>query len=254
MSIPLVVGGGLALASGISNYLDDRDRTARAEDAYNRIMGLSSDAAAANQGDIDAFANLVQNAYGSGAANYQQALQDFLNSEVFQNQGFSFDGTINDYFDPAANQRVAAAMQAIENSAATGGNRFSSDYVNRVAAKQQALASEEWQNAYNRLMQAENQKMAEWNANSQNAWNNYNATQQRAQYAVDAYGNDRNAYMQGMGDVLGAGMQNRNANLQTQAEAISGMANAQNQQGGFLSSVLGPASTFFNSYYAGKGA
>lgn len=250
----LAVGGGLAGLGALGNWLGNRENADRLSEAYDQIMEQANQATAANQADIESFGNLVRSTYGQGAANYDKALQDFLNSEVYQNQGFSFDGTINDYFDPAANQRVAAAMDAINNAAATGGNRFSSDYVNRVAAKQQALASEEWQNAYNRLMQAENQKLAEWNANSQNNWNNYNAMQQRAQYAVDAYGNDRNQYMQGLSDATMAGMNNRNANLQTQAQTLMGQANAQNDTGvaALLGNLGSAGASFMGNFFGGK--
>ncbi len=189
--------------------------------------------------------------YGEGARNYSQALQDFLDSDVYQNDGFQFTGDVSDYFDPAANQRVDAAMTAIDNSAASGGNRFSSDYVNRVAGKQQALASEEWEKAYNRLMQDRQQQLNEWNMNSQNAWNNYNATQGRAKYAVDAYGNDRDQYVQGIGDATMAAMNNRLGGLQTQANVAAGRVNAmQNQNaGGALASALGPIAQFAGSYF-----
>lgn len=170
---------------------------------------------------------------------------------MYQNDGFQFSGDVGDYFDPAANQRVDAAMTAIDNVAASGGNRFSSDYVNRVANKQQALASEEWERAYDRLMKDRQQQLTEWNMNSQNAWNNYNATQDRAKYAVDAYGNDRNQYVQGIGDATMAAMNNRLGGLQTQANVAAGRVNAmQNQNaGGALASALGPIAQFAGSYF-----
>ena len=170
---------------------------------------------------------------------------------MYQNDGFQFTGDVGDYFDPAANQRVDAAMTAINNSAATGGNRFSSDYVNRVGAKQQAMTSEEWEKAYNRLMQDRQQQLNEWNMNSQNAWNNYNAEQDRAKYAVDAYGNDRNQYVQSIGDATMAAMNNRLGGLQTQANVAAGRVNAmQNQNaGGALASALGPIAQFAGSYF-----
>ena len=113
------------------------------------------------------------------------------------------------------------------------------------------MASEEWEKAYNRLMQDRQQQMSEWNANSQNAWNNFNAANDRAKYAVDAYGNDRNAYVQGMGDVMSAGLQNRNANLQTQADAIAGTVNAQNSAPGLGSSILAPVASFLGNFFGG---
>lgn len=249
--IPLLVGGGLALASGISNYFEGQSDAERAAETYDKIMGMAGQASAANQADIDKYGNLVNKTYGQGAAKYDQALADFLNSPVYQNEGFDYSGDIGQFFDPAANQRVSAAMDAINASASAAGNRFSSDYVNRVAAKQQALASEEWQKAYDRLMADRQRALGEWQANSQNNWNNYGATQDRAKYAVDAYGNDRNAYMQGQGDVLSAGITNRNANLQTMADAMSAKAQAENEAPGFFSSLLEPVAGFAGKYFGG---
>ena len=249
--IALLVGAGLAGAAGVSNYFEGKSDAERAAETYDKIMGMAEDATAANQADIDKYGSLVNKTYGQGAAKYDQALADFLNSPVYQNEGFGYDGDISQFYDPAANQRVAAAMDAINASASAAGNRFSSDYVNRVAAKQQALASEEWQKAYDRLMADRQRALGEWQANSQNNWNNYNATQDRAQYAVDAYGNDRNAYMQGQGDILSAGITNRNATLQTMADAMGAKTQAENEAPGFFSSLLGPVAGFAGKYFGG---
>lgn len=260
MAWPLIVAGALAAGGAAANYMGNKSDAERAEEAYNRIQGLAESAGAANQSDINAYKNLVAQTYGNGAANYNTALTKFLNSKVYQNDPFSYtnpDGsekTVEQFMDPAANQRVAAAMQAIENSAASGGNRFSSDFINRVGAKQQAMASEEWEKAYNRLMQDKNSAMQEYQLNSNNAWNNYNATNTRNQYAVDAYGNDRNQYINGLSDAMSAGIQNRNALLNTQAQTISGTANANQGTSGWdlLGGLAGAGGQFMASYFGGK--
>ena len=193
MAWPLIVAGALAAGSAAANYMGKRQDAQWNKDALEQIQKIAEQTSTANQGDINAYRNLVANTYGNGAAQYNTALAKFLNSPVYQNKDFSYGDkpgqTIESFMDPAANQRVDAAMQAIENSAASGGNRFSSDFINRVGAKQQAMASEEWEKAYNRLMQDRQQTLNEYNVNSQNKWNNYNATNARKQYAVDAYGN-----------------------------------------------------------------
>lgn len=253
MAWPLIVAGALAAGGAISNYMGKSADAERAEEAYNRIMGLAEATGNANQADIQAYKNLVAQTYGNGAANYNNALANFLNSPVYQNEAFSYDKDISQFMDPAANQRVDAAMQAIENSGATGGNRFSSDFINRVGAKQQALASEEWEKAYNRLMQDKNSAMQEYQLNSNNAWNNYNATNTRNQYAVDAYGKDRDAYIGGMSDAMSAGIQNRTGVLNSQAQAISGTAAAQQGTSGWdlLSGLAGAGGQFMSSYFGG---
>ncbi len=255
MPIPLAAAGGLALASALGNYLGNNAAADRAEKAYEKISGLAKEAGALNEADISSFGNFVNNTYGQGAQKYNSALDNFLKSDVYQNDGFSYNGDISQFMDPAADQRVAAAMNAIENSAASGGNRFSSDFINRVGAKQQALASEEWEKAYNKLMQDRQMALSEYNANAQNNWNNYNARNDRARYEVDAYGKDRDSYFNGLSDALSAGIQNRNAVLQAQANAIAGTANANQGTSGwdFLGGIGGAGLNFLSNYYAGGG-
>lgn len=249
--IPALIAGAVAAGSIASNLYDSHNNRKTARNYYNGIKDKANETVLANQQDINSYKQALYDTYGKGAGSYSEALQDFLDSPVYQNEGFSYGGDIGQFFDPAANQRVDAAMTAINNNAATGGNRFSSDYVNRVGAKQQAMASEEWEKAYNRLMQDRQTQMNEWQANSQNNWNNYNATADRAKYAVDAYGNDRDQLMQGIGDTTTATMNNRLGGLQTQAQVAAGLANSQ-QGSGTMSQILGPVAQFAGSYFGAK--
>lgn len=257
---PAIIMGGLAAASALGSYMGNKDDADRASKAYDKIAGLAQEAGALNEGDIKSYGGLINNMYGNGARQYDTALAKFLSSPVYQNEGFSYTDangnpiTVDNFMDPYANQRAAAAMQAIENSAASGGNHFSSDYINRVGAKQQALASEEWEKSYNKLMQDRQMALSEYNTNSQNAWNNYNAMNSRNQYAVDAYGNDRNQYVSGLGDALSAAVQNRNAVLQTQANAIAGTANANKGTSPWdlVGGIGGAGLNFLSNYYGGK--
>lgn len=251
---PAIIAGGLAAAGALGNYMGNQADAERAEAAYNEIKGLAQAAGTANEQDIQAYKNLVAQTYGQGAANYQSALQKFLNSPVYQNEGFSYGGDISQFMDPAANQRVDAAMAAINNSAASNGSRFSSDFINRVGAKQQSLASEEWEKAYNKLMQDRSRELSEWQANSQNNWNNYNAQTARDQYAVDAYGKDREGYIGGLSDAMSAGIANRTGLLNAQSQAIAGTANAQQGTSGWdlLSGLGGAGGAFLSSWFGGK--
>lgn len=251
---PAIIAGGLAAAGALGNYMGNQADAERAEAAYNEIKGLARTAGTANEQDIQAYKNLVAQTYGQGAANYQDALAKFLNSPVFQNEGFSYGGDISQFMDPAANQRVDAAMAAINNSAASNGSRFSSDFINRVGAKQQSLASEEWEKAYNKLMQDRANQLSEWQANSQNNWNNYNAQTARDQYAVDAYGKDREGYIGGLSDAMSAGIANRTGILNAQSNAIAGTANAQQGTSGWdlLSGLGGAGGAFLSSWFGGK--
>lgn len=247
--VPLIIGGAIAAGSIASNLYNDYKNREAAQDAYDDIVGNADEVSRANDAAIAGYRSQLQDAYGAGAGKYQQALQDFLNSDVYQNKDFEFTGNINDYMDPFQQQRVQAAMTAINNSAATGGNRFSSDYVNRVAGKQQALANEAWKDAYDRLMRERSVQLQEWQANTQNGWNNYNATQDRAKYAVDTYGRDRDALLQGYGDTTMAQMNNRLGLLNTQANVAAGRAGAMQNSNNGLANALGPVAQFAGAYF-----
>ena len=254
MAWPLIAGLALAAGGAAANYMGNKAQSENLQDAYDRIQRATDAAVAANNQDIQNFKNFVGQTYGQGAANYNAALQNFLNSDVYQNGGFSYGKDINEFLDPAMNQRVDAAMAAINNSGATGGNRFSSDFINRVGARQQSMASEEWEKAYNRLMQDRQTALNEYNVNSQNNWNNYNANQSRLQAAVNAYGADRDKYFEGQGTAMSAGIQNRLGGLNTQAQTIMGGANAQQGTSGWdlLGGLGGAAGQFLGSYFGGK--
>ena len=251
---PAIIAGGLAAAGAVGNWMGNNADAERAEEAYNQIKGLAESTGAANQQDIQQYKNLVAQTYGQGAANYDAALQKFLNSPVYQNEGFSFNDDISNYMDPAANQRLDAALNAINNNAASNGSRFSSDYNSRLGAAAQAQTSQEWEKAYNRLQQARQQAANEYQLNSQNNWNNYNAQVARDQYGVNAYANDRNQYINGLSDAMSAGVANRTGILDSQTQAIAGTANAQQGTSGWdlMGGLGGAGAQFLTSWFGGK--
>lgn len=254
MPLPLIVAGALAGGGALANWLGNRAQADNLEDAYDRIQGLSDEAVGANSRDIQAYRDAVNRTYGAGANAYGQALQDFLDSEVYQNKDFGYTRDVNEFLDPAMNQRVDAAMQALNLSGANAGSMFSSDFANRMGAKQQSMASEEWEKAYQRLMQDRQMALNEYSTNSQNQWNNYNASQSRLKEAVNAYGADRDKLFEGQGTALGADIQNRLGGLQTQAQTIMGGANAKQGTSGWdlLSGLAGAGGQFMANYFGGK--
>ena len=251
---PAIIAGGLAAAGAVGNWMGNNAAAERAEEAYNQIKGLATSTGDANAADIQQYKNLVAQTYGQGAANYDSALQKFLNSPVYQNEGFSFSDDISNYMDPAANQRLDAALNAINNNAASNGSRFSSDYNSRLGAAAQAQTSQEWEKAYNRLQQARQQAANEYQLNSQNNWNNYNAQVARDQYGVNAYANDRNQYINGLSDAMSAGIANRTGVLDAQTQAIASTANAQQGTSGWdlLGGLGGAGGQFLTSWFGGK--
>ena len=72
------------------------------------------------------------------------------------------------------------------------------------------------------------------------------------QFAINQFGNAKNTLTQGYGDATIAGMNNRTAGLQSQANALAGAQNAMNQQTSILGQLAGPAAEFLGSYFGAK--
>jgi hypothetical protein len=122
-------------------------------------------------------------------------------------------------------------MDAINNSAAAGGSRFSSNYLDKVAAKQQALASEEWRSAYDRLMQDRQQQLLQAQTGVQNLGT-----------MANIYGNDRNNLMQALSDYTSNMANQNNADLQMATDVMGQKANLDaNRKGGFSAILDGIA-------------
>lgn len=255
MPIPAIVAGIAALAGAGINAYSQYKQGQRAESMYDKLAGMAQNVEDANQQDIGAYKSFLERQYGSDAGKFSKALADYLETPSYQNEDFSYKGDISNYLDPAYNQRIHDSMRAIEQQGADGSNSYSTDYLTRLGGKMQRLASDEWQNAYNRLMQDRQQQLAAYNANAANSLNVYNAQNEKQQYGVSQYGGARDAYANGYGSVLAAGMQNRQAGLQSQANAMGGATNAQNQQSSWLGQLVGPMAQFAGSYFgAGSGS
>ena len=249
--VPAIIAGGIMAASALGNYLNQKEKNENTQAMYDDLTDSVNATNAANARDIEAYKAYMQRQYGSDAGKYLQALNDYLNSDTHQQGEFGYTGSIEDYLDPARNQTAAAAMSALDREAANNGNFMSSDYYNQMAAKQKALASDEWSKAYDRLVQDRQQQLAAYNANSQAGWNNYNATNAKQQYGINQYANAKGTLTGAYGDALTAGMNNRTATLQSQANVAGAALNSANQQQSILGQLAGPAAQFLGSYYGG---
>lgn len=235
LAVPVAIGAG-AIASNLWDNMTNREA---AKEAYGEIADQAAAVQAANQADINAYKGMLNSTYGRGAANYDAALENFLNSPVYQNKDFEFTGDIGEYYDPAANQRVAAAMGAIENAAATGGSRFSSQYLDAQAAKQQALASEEWSKAYDRMMQDRAAQLQQWQTGQTQQQNKL----QNIATLANVYGMDRNALNDAVNSYYTNTINNRNANLQTVADLTAGKAQNELARTNGITDIFGGAAT-----------
>ena len=144
-----------------------------------------------------------------------------------ESAGEGFGGSVEDYLSPAIQQRVNAATNAITNSAANAGSMFSSDYLDSLAAKQQALASEEYDNAYDSYMADRTATNAETQTNLSNLGN-----------VVSLYGNDRNSLVDALTNYYTNVANQNNADLSATTDLATKQAELQSGENNGIGSAL----------------
>ena len=117
--------------------------------------------------------------------------------------------------------------EAITNSAANAGSMFSSDYLDSLAAKQQALASEEYDNAYERYMKDRTTTNAETQTNLSNLGN-----------VVSLYGNDRNSLVDALTNYYTNVANQNNADLSATTDLATKQAELQSGENNGIGSAL----------------
>lgn len=184
---------------------------AAAKEALNVANATSDD----NRELYQQYLDKMNSTYGDLAGKYADYLSNIENQKVYDPGQFSYSGDVNDFYSKAANQRIKQATDAITNSRANAGSMFSSDYLNELAAKQQALASEEWDKAYDRYMQDRGQKLSEFSTNAnlgnqvyQNIMNKNTALLGQAQNAQDNVSNAYTNYLQNLANQNNTDAQN----------------------------------------------
>ena len=200
--------------------------------SLDEIKAYADDIAAKNNALYGDYYGQMQGMYGDNAAKYNDAVNNLADA-IAQRKDFDYQGNVNQFMDPAANQRVAAAMGAINNASASGGNRFSSNYLDKVAAKQQALASEEWKSAYDRMMQDRSQQLQEWQTGQQKI-NNLGSV-------ASLYGNDRTALADAIGNYYGNMANQNNANLEVMSDIAQNKANLNASRTNGMGDIIGGA-------------
>ena len=209
--------------------------------SLDEIKAYADDIAAKNNALYGDYYGQMQGMYGDNAAKYNDAVNNLVEA-ISQRKDFDYQGNVNEFMDPAANQRVAAAMGAINNASASGGNRFSSNYLDKVAAKQQALASEEWKSAYDRMMQERNQQLQEWQTGQQKI-NNLGSV-------ASLYGNDRTALADAIGNYYGNMANQNNANLEVMSDIAQNKANLNASRSNGMGDIIGGAAKIAGAFLA----
>ena len=209
--------------------------------SLDEIKAYADKTGAANRGLYDDYYGQMRGMYGDNAAKYDEAVAK-LAEAIGNREDFEYKGDVNDFLDPAREQRVAAAMGAIENAGAAGGNRFSSNYLDKVAAKQQALASEEWKAAYDKLMQDRNQQLQKWQTGQQKIDN--------MGTLAGIYGGDRTALSEALGNYYSNMANQNNADLEVMSDIQQGKANLNASRSNGMGDLIGGAAKVAGAIFA----
>lgn len=197
----------------VSNIFDPADvwgyrgdkATRAANNALDAAYGEAEKAAGKNAGLYQQYLDKVNQNYGGEAAKYGDRVKAIEDMKAYDPGQFEYTGSVNDFYSKAADLRARKATDAITNSMANAGNMFSSDYLDSLAAKQQALASEEWDKAYNRYNQDRQMALNEFSTNAnlgnqkyQNLFNKNTTLLGQAQNAQDNVSNAYANYLQNL--------------------------------------------------------
>ena len=222
----------------VSNVFDPGDifgyrggkNVAAANAALDEAYGKAEDAANQNNALYRQYMNKVNGAYGDEAAKMGDRVQALENLTPYDAGKFDesvYNKSIDDFYSKFANQRKQQAMDSITNSMANAGNMFSSDYTDALAAKQQALASEEWDKAFDKYNQDRSRALNEFSTNAnigqQTYSNMYNKNKDLLGISQNAQDNTLNAF-----GTYTQGLANNNSMLAQNAANIA-QAKAANQ-------------------------
>jgi hypothetical protein len=216
-------------------------RAANAKAAIDEGLGYASQSDKQNRILYQDYLDKVKGTYGGQAdkvGQYTEALEQLDPYDAGQ-FGDNYDKTIDDFYSKFANQRKQQATDAITNSMANAGNMFSSDYTNALAAKQQALASEEWDKAFDKYQADRTRALNEFSTNAnigqQTYSNMYNKNKDLLGMSQNAQDNIMNAFGQ-----YTSNLANQNNTLaQSQMNAANAKAQIENSKKGLLGRIFG---------------
>ena len=210
-------------------------RVNNANAAIKKAQEKADAASVANKDLYNQFYDKTQSTYGDTAAKVDEYLKNLEGTKAYDPGKFEYTGDVNDFYSKAADLRIKNAMNALRESS----DIFSSDYQDAMAAKQQALATEEWDKAYDRYMRDRSQTANEWqmNANAgQQAYDNtYGKNKDLLSVAQNAQDNLMNAY----GNYINNMANQNNIDTQNYANMVQQMAANNNSSKGLLNRLMG---------------
>lgn len=210
-------------------------RIKSANDALKKSHNYAQSMSDANRDLYNQFYNKTQDTYGDTAAKVNDYLKTIEGMKAYDPGSFEYTGDVNDFYSKAADLRIKNAMNALRESS----DIFSSDYQDAMAAKQQAMASEEWDKAYDRYMRDRSQTANEWqmnaNAGQQAYQNAYGQNKDLLSVAQNAQDNLMNAY----GNYINNMANQNNVDTQNYTNMVQQMVANNNSSKGLLGRLFG---------------
>lgn len=211
------------------------NRISKANAAIQKAQEKAEQGSAANRDLYNQFYNKTQSTYGDTAAKVDDYLKNLEGMEAYDPGQFSYTGDVNDFYSKAADLRVKNSMNNLRESS----DIFSSDYQDAMAAKQQAMATEEWDKAYDRYMRDRSQTANEWqmntNAGQQAYQNTYGKNKDLLGVAQGAQDNLMNAY----GNYINNIANQNNVDTQNYANMVQQMAANKNSKKNLFGRLFG---------------
>lgn len=194
----------------------------------------------------------MQNKYGDAYENQQDYLSKLKNLGAWSpSETFSYNTDISTFMDPSVELRKNAAMDSISNSQANAGNMFSSDYLNALNAKSQAMASDEYDKAYSRQQNDRSSKLSEYNTNISNEKLGYQTLSDLYDNLANTYGKDSSTMDAAFSDYISNLINSKQAATEGKTNLTTSEANIRAQEKPMiegvsdLMSIIGSVAKFF---------
>ena len=212
---------------------DRRVRTAN--DAIKKAQNKADATSSANRDLYNQFYNKASDTYGDTAAKVDDYLKTIEGMKTYDPGTFEYTGDVNDFYSKAADLRIKNAMNALRESS----DIFSSDYQDAMAAKQQAMASEEWDKAYDRYMRDRSQTANEWQMNANAGQQAYDNAYGKNKDLLSVTQNAQDNLMNAFGNYINNIANQNNVDTQNYSNAMQQMAANQNSKKTVLGRIFG---------------
>ena len=210
-------------------------RVSNANSSIQKAQDKADAASSANRDLYNQFYKKTQSTYGDTAAKVDEYLKNLEGMEAYDPGKFEYTGDVNDFYSKAADLRIKNAMNNLRESS----DIFSSDYQDAMAAKQQAMASEEWDKAYERYMQDRSQTANEWQMNANAGQQAYQNTYGKNKDLLGVAQNSQDNLMNAYGNYINNMANQNNVDTQNYANMVQQMAANENSRKTLLGRLFG---------------